>query len=294
MSKKLIITFFLCVFVFLTNIFSVEALETELNYTAIPEGLKYTTDIFFENVVNTNQTRVSTKFNIVSEIENEISRDGANLFLKLTFNSIALNEYKRELKVLNKKLRKAELDDRADIEITLKERVLYKWINLLMTKKGVVLEKYNSSDISKVDFFDMTQVAEQFVIPLPDKQIRVGQQWTTPYSYIFPSALENESFLAEIEYTYLGQEECQGILCYKLRSLLYLEDTFLMNLNDGLTKISWLSFGTHYLAVDGNYLVESNLTSNLLVLVVIGQGESQEIRNFTQTGVEYKIKLIKD
>lgn len=290
MGRKLIISCF-WILILLANT-SIVGAETDLNYAVIPQELLYTTDIFFENVVNTNQTRVSTKFNLTSEIEKVISNDGENLFFKLTYNSIALNEYKRELKVLNKKLRKAELDDRTDIEITLKERVLYKWINLLVTRKGLILEKYSSSDLHKVDFFDMTQVADQFVIPLPESKLKVGQQWVRPYSAILPSSLDQESFLAEIEYTYLGREECQGIPCYKLTSLLYLDDLFLMTLNDGLTKISCFSFGTHYLAVDGNYLVESNLTSNFLVLVVMGDQTPQEIRNFIQTGVEYNIKLV--
>ncbi len=275
-----------------TYIPEVGARGVTLSYQPVGGDLTYQTIILLDSVVDSGSTHISTRIALSSRMENAITDDNGNLFFKVTFKDIKLEKYNREIQITEKVAHKSGLDDRRDIEVTLRNDVLHKWNNLVITDKGLILEKYFSFDLGKVDFFDMTRIAEQFFILLPDKELEVGQQWVDTYTSIFPPYDQGDPFLGFITYTYLGQEEHMGIVSHKIKAVTYFDQEERMSEDRGMTKASWVSMGNLYFAVDGNYLIESDFTSDFSVFIKMVGEDQTEVKNYIQTGVKYNIQLV--
>ncbi|AZR74408.1 hypothetical protein BBF96_14040 [Anoxybacter fermentans] len=266
------------------------AKNTDLRYEPIEKKLKYKNQIFLESVIDTGKIHVTTKMILLSFLENEITKNENNLLLKMTFTDINLGHFKRELQILDKDVQAVDLKDKAEVEAELKDKVIHKWVNLIVDEKGRILEKYYSSDLDKVNFINLTGIAEQFFIHFPKGEVEIGQQWEEDYSSTIPPYDKGQPFAGTIKYTYLGQEERKGILCYKIQAVLFLEEE--RQVGENITRVSRIGTGTLYFAVDGTYLVESEVSSDLSLLSVVnGNGEEKD-RNFIRTRIDQKIEVV--
>lgn len=295
MRRNLFLSFLTVLMIIFLISFIVNAEGVELGYYPLQVKLNYNTQILVENIINAGDTHISSSLLFNCLIENEISTADESLKMKTTFRDISLEDYNRELRVFDKVSHTTGLKDRKDIEIDLRNNVQNKWTYLIFNKKGIVLENYHSSGLDKINFFDMNQVAEQFFILLPDNKMEIGHQWIDTYTIAFPNYDQGQPFIGVVKYTYLGQMEHMGIQCYKIKGALYMEEERkIAEPYTGLTQISWIKMETFYFAVESNFLVESEISSDLTLLMIVNNEGKEEFRNFLENRMDYKIRLIHD
>ncbi|MCK4258800.1 MAG: hypothetical protein KAX49_07465 [Halanaerobiales bacterium] len=290
-SYKIVSFAILLLMVFFSN--GIYAQSVDFKYNSVDEILKYKNQIWMENITDTGVIYVTTNFGISSWLENEITEKDDNLLLKMTYTDIKLDFYKRELKILNKESRSVGLNDKEKLETELREQSLYKWTNLIVSPEGKILEKYQSFALTGVSLIDLSQTAEQFFILFPDEEIQIGHQWEEKYSSTMPPYDQGQPFVGTTKYTYLGQEEHNGILSNKVKAVLFVEEER-KNGEGCLTRISRLGTGIIYLSVNGNYLVESTISSDLSLLVMEDGESERSYRNFIRTRFDQNIELVQD
>lgn len=74
--------------------------------------------------------------------------------------------------------------------------------------------------------------------------------------------------------------------------MIHIEDERYVADDMGMTKVSWVSLGTVYLAIEGNYLVASDQTTDISMLLEVNNQNQDELRNFLQSGIQYSIRLV--
>ncbi len=269
----------------------VYAQSVDFQFESIGEKLKYKNQMWLENIVDTGVVSVLTNFGLTSWLENEIIKNEDDLLLKMIFTDINLDFYKRQLKIANKEPREFGSRDKEKLENELREGFLHQWINLSVSPRGKILEFTQRVNSNAIDLINLNQTAEQFFINFPEEEIEVGHQWEEKYTSTMPSYDQGQPFVGATKYTYLGEEEHSGILCYKVKATLFVEEE--RNSGDnGSIRVSRLGTGTLYFAVAGKYLVESSLSSDLSLLVTeLAEGE-KSYRTFIRTKLEQKIELV--
>lgn len=264
-----------------------------LEYDAVPGKLHYQSQISMESLVHTGQVNVSTKLELTSDLQSQITTYDQQLMFKLTFMDVNLEEYERDVQVMDRDKRSVGSVERNNLEQELERLISYKWINLVLTEKGEVLEKYHSTSFDQLSQIDLTRLAEVFFVRFPEYPLRVGDQWQDSYYSMLPPYDQVKPFSSIIKYTYLGKEDWNDIQCNKIKVLLvHQEEGRLGTEEEGITRINQIITGTLYFAIEGQYLVYSELLNDLTMLVAIGEGETGGYRSFIRTRLDQKIKMV--
>ena len=292
-NKKIGIIIILTIFIFSSTGPS-KAQSVDLKYETVDKNLKYKNMILIENLLNTGEISVNTNMGLTSYLDAEFNGVEDDLLIQLHFSKINLDLYNRELSILDKKARKVNLKGKNEVEKELQQKALNKWINLSINSKGMIKDKYYPPVLDKIKTFDIASTAEQLIIQFPEEEIQIGHQWKEDYKSTIPSFDKNQPIHGAIKYTYLGTKDHNSLLCHKIQVSLFLEEERKLGEGgkQGITRVSRMGSGTLYFAVDGNYLVESKVSSDLTLLSVTEESDGQKYRNFIRTKIDQNIYLL--
>lgn len=264
-----------------------------LEYDIVPEKLYYESKINMESMVHTGQVNVSTKLDLTISLQNQITTHEQQMMFKLTFMDVNLDEYERDVQIKDHNKRSVGSAERENLDQELERLIPYKWINLVLTEKGELLEKYHSISLDQFNQIDLTRLAEGFIVRFPETPLRVGDQWQDSYYSMLPPYDQVKPFSSIIKYTYLGKEDWNDIQCNKVKVLLvHQEEGRFGTEEEGITRINQIITGNMYFAIEGQYLVYSELLNDLTMLVAIGDGEIDGYRNLIRTRLGQTIELV--
>lgn len=282
---------------FLTVFFTYTALaqETELRYKAVEGKLRYKNQIIINNVSDTEKIHVSTQIALTCQIENEMEEKAGNVLLRSKFLDISLDGYTRELQILDNEKRNVGLRDRATMNDILRAQVKDRWINLTFTPRGLVVDKFHSKGLEEVSLVNLLRASEQFLILLPEEKLEIGSRWEGDYIATISAAEDLQFMTGKAKYAFLGKVNQYGIPCYKVSVVLSLdEERSNRRVGQGSSWMTFAGYGTMYFAIDGNYLVRSNLISDLSFLMRVDSEGAESYVNFIRSKIEQNIDLIEE
>lgn len=277
----------------LTVTWNTFAEPNELSYRALENKVQYKNQTIIENITDTDKIHVSTRTGVTSILDSSITQGKEQLLLKVTFKSINLSEYKRELQIMENEKRVFGSELRGKMESDLQNLVQNKWAAVILDNKGKITEHINSPELKEVKLLNLLTIPEQLVIPLPDGDIQIGTQWKEIYAASPVPDEFGQQFTTTIKFTYLGTEEQLGIPCHKFNvSLEFLKEK---SPGENEAQITWATHqgsGIMYFAVNGNYLVKSNLASDLSLMILAEDATGKNYVNFVRSIVQQSIEII--
>lgn len=292
MKRKNFVAILILAFV-LTVTCNTFAEQNELSYRPLENKIQYKNQIIIENITDTDKVHVSTRTAVTSLLESSTTQGKAQILLKVTFKNISLNEYKRELQIMENEKRVFGSELMARMESDLQSLAINKWAAVIIDTKGKITEHINSPELKDVKLLNLLNIPEQLVIPLPDGDIQIGTQWKEIYTASPVPDEFGQQFTTTIKYTYLGTEEQQGIPCHKFNaSLEFLKEKAP---GDNEAQITWATHqgsGIMYFAINGNYLVKSNVSSDLSLMIVAEDANGRSYANFVRSIVQQNTEII--
>ena len=271
----------------------VYAESVELVYRPLENKIRYKSQFVIENITDTDIIHVSTRTGVTSFFDASVTQGKANLLLKVVFKNITLDDFQRELQILDNEKRIVGAESRGKMEADLQNAVLNKFVATIIDVKGKVAERFNSPGLKDVALMNLLATPDQLFIPLPEGQIQIGAQWKEIFTASVAPFNFGPQFTTAVKYTYLGTENQQGITCYKINASLEMIKEG--PINGAGEQIAWGSHtggGTLYFAVDGNYLVKGILDSDLSLMIVAQDSKGKNYVNFVKSVIRQNVELV--
>lgn len=273
---------------------TVAAQHGVLQYKEIPNTLKYKNQIKISNITETNKVHLATQIVLTCYLENSIDKRDDQLVLWTRFTDFSLDGMKRELQIEGNEVRDLSPRDLIFTSHVYKRHLYDKWIQLTFTEDGTVLARRQAEGLAEAEPINFMRVADQFIISLPPGELQVGQRWETDYTATIAMAEEEQYTVSKAKYTYMGKVSENGINCYKINVTYTLpkEEPF-KETEQGTSWATYTAYGTIYLAVDGNYMVKSEIVTDLSFLMMLeATNETGNFVNFIRSKTEQHIDLV--
>lgn len=280
---------------------SMTARTGEMTYTEIPKALKYKNQIQISNVTETNKVHLGTLITLTCYLENTLRHQDGNLMLLTRFTDFSLDGMKRELQIEGNEVRDMGPRDISFMSHIFKRHLYDKWIQLTFTQDGTVLSRRHDEGLEEAEPVNFLRVADQFIIPLPNDEVQIGQRWEADYVATVALTEETQYIISKARYTYMGTVIEKGIPCHKISVNFSLtrdkEGDESVEPDRSLRKntTSWTTYtghGTIYLAAEGNYLVKSEIMTDLSFLMILDADEKGNFVNFIRSKTEQSMDLV--
>jgi hypothetical protein len=272
---------------------TVVAQNEELIYKETSNILKYKNQIKLSNITETNKVHLGTRIALTCYLENTIEKRDDQLILRTRFTDFSLDEMKRELQIVGNEVRDVGPRDLTFMSHVFKRHLYDKWIQLAFTEDGTVLTRRYDEGLEEAEPLNFVRIADQFIIPLPTGELQVGQRWEADYVATVALAEEAQYMIGKARYAYMGRVVEKGIACYKVSvSFALAQDESIKETEGGTSWATYTGHGTMYLAVEGKYIVKSQIVTDLSFLMILEVREEGNFVNFIRSKIEQNIELL--
>lgn len=293
MRSKLLVAWAITIVIVAYYSVTIVAQNEGLLYSKLPDTLKYKNQIKLSHITETNKVHLSNQIDVTCYLENTVEKRGNHFTLWTRFTDFSLDGMKRELQIEGNETRNMGPQDLAFVGHVFKRYLYDKWIQLTYTEDGTVLTRRYEEGLEDAEPINFTRIADQFIIPMPAGELQVGQRWEADYIATVALPEENQYMISKARYAYMGRVVEKGISCYKINV------NFTLAQDDPIKETeletSWATYtghGTIYVAVDGSYIVKSEIVTDLSFLMIQQATEEGNYVNFIRSKIEQNLDLL--